>query len=465
MIKKGDIVTLKISDYTGEGSGVGKISSPSTESLFPLFVNNTAVGDRVEALVTKVTKSYGFASVVKVLEESENRVDPVCSVAAKCGGCSFRHIKYEAQLHWKSLSVENTMKRIGGIDASEYKLCPIISAENPDRYRNKAQYPVGTFVDKETKERRIITGFYASHSHRIIESKDCLIENENNADILKLIRDFADENHISTYNEETGKGLIRHILIRTGYHTGEIMVCFTINAKKSDIKSYKVLHDLAKKVFSINGVVSVLINFNNKKTNVIMGDEELLLEGKERITDYIGENKYEISSRSFYQVNPLQTEKLYEKALEYASLTGEEVVWDLYCGIGTISLFLASHAKEVYGVEIVPAAIKDAKRNAKLNGIENSEFFLGKAEDVSLKLPKPDVIVVDPPRKGCDGKLIETINKSATKRLVYVSCNHATLARDAALLKEAGWKLEILQPVDMFPHTTGVECVAKFTRK
>ncbi|MBS4900279.1 MAG: 23S rRNA (uracil(1939)-C(5))-methyltransferase RlmD [Clostridiales bacterium] len=464
MIKKGDIVTLEISDYTGEGSGVGKINVQGTESLFPLFVSNTAIGDIVEAVVTKVNRSYAFASILKILEPASDRVDPVCLVTGRCGGCTFRHISYDAQLKWKESAVENTMKRIGGIESSDYELCPIIGAEDRDRYRNKAQYPVGTFIDKKTGKRHTITGFYAGRSHRIVESEDCLIEDRFNAVILKSIREYADKNHISAYNENTGEGLLRHVLIRTAYHTGEIMACLIVNAKRSDEMRYRSLYKLADQIYEMEGVVSVLLNFNNRKTNVIMGDEELILKGKSSITDHIGENKYEISARSFYQVNPLQTEKLYDKVLEYAGLTGNETVWDLYCGIGTISLFLARHAKVVYGVEIVSAAVEDAKRNAALNGIENAFFYLGKAEDVSAELPEPDVIVIDPPRKGCDEKLIETINRSDVKKLVYVSCNHATLARDAALLKEKGWKLEILQPVDMFPQTSGVECVAKFVR-
>ena len=476
MLKKNDIVNVKITDYTQEGLGVGK-----TEG-FPLFIKDSAVGDELEVKVTKPGKSYGYARLEKIIIPSPDRTDPVCPYSGKCGGCQLRHITYSAQLVWKADRVENVMRRIGGVTAGEdYEMMPAVPAGNTDRYRNKAQYPVGIRVNEGKKE--IVTGFYAGRTHSVVPCEDCLIEPEINAGILQEIRTFADKRNISVYDEKSGKGLLRHVLIRNGFYTGEIMVCIVVNALPGERDKYTDLPDLAGSLSRIKGVVSVMLNFNRKKTNVILGDKESLLFGKDFIQDKIGEKIYKISAASFFQVNPEQTVRLYKKALEYADLKGNEIVWDLYCGTGTISVFLADKAGMVYGVEISGDAVNDAKENAKLNGADNVLFFRGKAEEIvidngvgndtkmagkknsddgMIKLPSPDVIVVDPPRKGCDGALLDTIKNSGAKKLVYVSCNPATLARDTAVLSGHGYKIHRLTPVDMFPHTTGVECVAEF---
>ena len=464
MLKKNDIVKTTICDYTQEGLGIGKIEG------FPLFIKDSAIGDELEVRVTKPGKSYGYARIEKMIRASDDRTDPVCPHSKRCGGCRIRHISYEAQLAWKKDMVENVMRRVGKVTAGEdYELMPVVRAEKKDRYRNKAQYPVG--MTEKNGKKEMITGFFADRSHDVVACEDCLIEPEKNALILGVIRKFAKEKGISVYDEKTGRGLLRHILIRNGFFTGEIMVCPVINAHIDKEKEYSVMYELAEILSGIEGIVSVMLNFNSKKTNVILGDKEKLLYGKSFIQDKIGDKLYKISASSFFQVNPEQTLKLYEKALEYADLSGKETVWDLYCGTGTISIFLAQKAKMVYGVEISRAAVNDAKENARVNNVNNAIFFQGKSEDIVLGsvpedkkivLPPPDVIVVDPPRKGCDEELLKTIKASGAKKLVYVSCNPATLARDTAILSGYGYKIRRLTPVDMFPHTTGVECVAEF---
>ena len=472
MIKKNDKVCIDITDYTDEGLGVGKVRTP--EGTFTLFVKDTAIGDSIEAVVTKVCKTYGYARLLSVTEPSPDRTDPGCPVAASCGGCSLRHISYEAQLKWKLRRVADCMSRIGGLTSEkDYELRPVSGMDDPVRYRNKAQYPVGV------RDGRIVTGFYAGRTHTVIASEDCRIEPGVFADILATFKTFAERNALSVYDESTGAGLLRHVLLREGMKGKELMVCVIVNAPPGD-KRIKVFNELASELQKKEEIKTVLLSHNTKRTNVILGDSETCLYGNGRIRDKIGENVYEISARSFYQVNPAQTKVLYDKTTAAAGLTGKETVWDLYCGTGTISLFLAGKAKEVYGVEVVRAAVEDAKRNADLNGISNAHFVCGRAEDIisekksadmyhdetggdqGLCMPPPDVIVVDPPRKGCDVRLIETIAGSGAKRLVYVSCNPATLARDAGLLSGRGYKLKTLEPVDMFPHTTGVECVAEF---
>ena len=475
MIKKNDKVCIDITDYTDEGLGVGR--AKTSEGTFTLFVKDTAIGDRVEAVVTKVCKTYGYARLLSVTKPSPDRTDTGCPVASPCGGCSLRHISYEAQLKWKQKRVTDCMSRIGSLAAGEdYELLPIAGMEDPVRYRNKAQYPVGV------KAGRIVTGFYAGRTHTVIASEDCMIEPRGFADILSVFRTFAERNSLSVYDEMTGTGLLRHVLLREGMSGKEIMVCVVVNAAPGD-KRLVVFDELIRELQKKAEIKAVLLSHNTRRTNVILGDKETCLYGIGRIRDKIGANVYEISARSFYQVNPVQTEVLYERCAAAAGLTGKETVWDLYCGTGTITLFLAAKAKEVYGVEIVRAAVEDAKRNAALNGISNAQFACGRAEDIiidgrepdlksvgypdmvsseqhgggddtDLYLPPPDVIVVDPPRKGCDVKLIETIAGSGASKLVYVSCNPATLARDAGRLSERGYKLKTLEPVDMFPHTT-----------
>ena len=458
MLKKNDRLTIDITDYTDEGLGVGK--AVTEEGTFALFVKDTAAGDRAEVIVTRLNKNYGYGKPVRVLEPSPDRVDPECPVASCCGGCTLRHISYEAQLKWKQKRVSDCMERIGGLTAGrDFEYLPIIGMKVPGRYRNKAQYPVGV------KSGHVVTGFYAGRTHSVVASDDCFIEPERFGEILKIIREYAQEHNIPVYDEETGQGLIRHVLLREGMNGGEIMVCIIVNAEAGD-KTLPRFERLSRKLESIPEVKTFLISHNTAKTNVILGKDETIFFGDGRIRDRIGENVYEISAKSFYQVNPSQTRVLYETAKEMSGLTGEEVVWDLYCGTGTIALFLADRAKTVYGVEVVEDAVEDAKRNSALNGIGNAEFYCGKAEDIGsdVHLPPPDVVVVDPPRKGCDARLIEAIGGSGTGRIVYVSCNPATLARDAKLLGELGYRMEKLQPVDMFPHTTGVENVAMFMR-
>jgi 23S rRNA (uracil1939-C5)-methyltransferase len=401
----------------------------------------------------KMKKNYGYARLMRILEASPNRVEAPCPVARQCGGCQLQAMSYEEQLRFKENKIKNNLQRIGGF--SGIPLEPICGMEVPFHYRNKAQFPVG-----RDKNGKIITGFYAGRTHSIIENRDCLLGVPENKEILDLVIAFMEEEGIAPYEEATGKGLVRHVLIRYGFTTKEIMVCLVLNGRKLPHGER-----LAERLAEIPGMTSITLNVNTKRTNVILGDEILPLWGKDYIEDYIGEIKYRISPLSFYQVNPVQTKKLYEKALEYAELTGKETVWDLYCGIGTISLFLAKQAKQVYGVEIVPAAIEDAKNNARLNHITNAEFYVGKAEEVLPDLYEKegihaDVIVVDPPRKGCEESLLDTIVKMAPDRVVYVSCDSATLARDLKYLSERGYRVVKGQGVDQFPMSVHVESVA-----
>lgn len=453
MLNKNDIIELTIEDMTMEGEGVGKYNG------FPLFVKDSIIGDTILAKVIKVKKNYGYARVEKVITPSQNRVQPKCNIARACGGCQIQEMDYQAQLKFKQNLVENNIKRIGGID--HYTMLPIVGMEEPYAYRNKAQFPVGSDKDGNIK-----IGFYAGRTHSIIETTRCHIGNEINEPIINIVKEYMVECNIKPYDETTGTGILRHILIRVGKKTGEVMVCLVINADKLPKENI-----LINKLVAISGIASIMININKKNTNVILSNDSKLLWGKSYIEDYIGNIKYRISPNSFFQVNPVQTEKLYGKALELAGLTGNETVWDLYCGIGTISLFLAQKAKKVYGVEIVEQAIIDAKQNAKLNNITNAEFFVGKSEEVlpdyyeEHKDEYADVIVVDPPRKGCDEKLLETIIKMSPKRVVYVSCDSATLARDLKYLTNNGYKLEVAQCYDQFCHTVHVECVTLLQRK
>ena len=461
-IKKNEKYTVEITDYTEEGLGVGKVKMADGESFFPLFIKNTAVGDKVVAEVIKVKKTYGYGRIIEILSPSSDRKDPDCVVFGKCGGCQLRHIRYEAQLQWKEKRVSDVMERVGGVKAGvDYEFLPIIGMDDTVRYRNKAQYPVGS------KDGMTVTGFYAGRTHAIIPTNDCMIEHEGNADILRRIRCFWDSNKLSVYKEESGSGILRHILIRTAFASKETMVCLVVNLKDDDKKYLKEFNSLGEELKKINNnISSFILNFNNKKTNVILGDKEQVIFGKGFITDYISDLRFRVSAGSFFQVNPVQTVKLYEKALEFAGLTGKENVWDLYCGTGTISLFLAKKAGFVYGVESFEKAVEDAKINAEDNGIKNVRFICSKAEEIKIgeDISRPDLIVVDPPRKGCDERLLETIANSDAKRLVYVSCNPATLARDTAILSRSGIFLKRLLPVDMFPETTGVENVAFFEK-
>lgn len=450
--KKNDLVTVKIEDMGHDGEGIGKAEG------YTLFIKDTVIGDVVEAKIMKMKKNYGYARLVRVLEASKDRTEPKCSVARACGGCQLQFLTYEKQLEFKKNKVVGNLERIGGF--SDISVEKVMGMENPWRYRNKAQFPVG-----KDKEGNLITGFYAGRTHSIIPNTNCYLGVEVNEEILNAVLNYMRENHVEPYDEVTGKGLVRHILIRYGFKTKEIMVCIIINGRKIPNAA-----GLVEKLKDISGMTSITLNVNTKRNNVILGNEILPLWGKDYITDYIGEVKYQISPLSFYQVNPVQTEKLYGTALEYAGLTGKEIVWDLYCGIGTISLFLAQKAQKVYGVEIVPAAIEDARKNAEINGIENAEFFVGKAEEVLPAKYKEDgvyadVIVVDPPRKGCDGALIETMLSMKPERIVYVSCDSATLARDLKVLCEKEYQVEKVAVCDMFPGSVHVETVVLLGRE
>ena len=451
-MRKDDLITVTIEDLSSEGLGVGHYDGMA------FFIKDTVIGDVAEAKIMKLKKTYGYARLTRLITLSPDRIKARCPVARQCGGCQIQAMRYSAQLRFKEAKVRNNLIRIGKFEHSPME--PIISMEEPFRYRNKAQFPVGM-----SKDGRIIAGFYAGRTHAIIECEDCLLGVEENRVILDLVLEYMKEYHISPYEELTGKGLVRHVMIRKGFATGEVMVCLIVNGD-----SLPHVDALVERLRTIQGMASITLNINREQTNVIMGREIKLLWGQPYIEDTIGSVRFRISPLSFYQVNPLQTEKLYNKALEYAGLTGEETVWDLYCGIGTISLFLAQRAKQVYGVEIVPAAIEDAKANAALNGMTNAEFFVGKAEEV---LPEKyekegitaDVIVVDPPRKGCEESVLATMIQMAPKRIVYVSCDSATLARDLKYLCHHGYELTRCCPTDMFGNSVHVETVCLLSRK
>ena len=495
--EKNEIFRVRIEDMSDTGEGIGKTDG------FTWFVKDAVIGDLVEAKVMKVKKSYGFARLMKVLKPSPHRVTPPCPVASSCGGCQLQAMSYEEQLRFKERKVLNNLRRIGGLDCREIWE-PIIGMEDPWHYRNKALFPIG-----RNKEGKIITGFFAGRTHSIIENTDCLLGAPENARILACIRNYMEEYGVAPYEEKTHTGLVRHVLIRKGFRTGQILVCLVINGAVKELRSAEILVERLLGLFDEGRglgegrgfgeergfdegrgfnegkegghketvedregrprIVTVACSINRKQTNVILGTEIVNLYGTGSIVDFIGSIQYQISPLSFYQVNPRQTERLYEMALEYAGLTGEETVWDLYCGIGTISLFLAQRAKRVCGVEIIPQAIEDARRNAEQNGIKNVGFFTGKAEEV---LPEQyeknhiqaDVIVVDPPRKGCDPMCLETMIKMAPERIVYVSCDSATLARDLRYLTENGYEVRRGRCCDMFGGTVHVESIVLLSK-
>ena len=449
--RKNDLVTLEIEDCGIDGEGIGKADG------FTVFVKDAVIGDTVTAKIIKAKKNYGYGRLMEVLKPSPYRVEPKCEFARQCGGCQLQALSYDQQLVFKTNKVKGHLERIGGF--TDIPMEPIIGMDELFHYRNKAQFPVG-----RNKEGKIVTGFYAGRTHNIIENRDCALGVAENKEVLDRVIAHMEKYGIEPYNEATGKGLVRHVLIRYGYFTKEVMVCLILNGNKIPKEEQFV-----KSLCEIPGMTSITINVNKKHSNVILGEEIRLLWGQEYITDRIGDISYQISPLSFYQVNPMQTQKLYAKALEYADLHGQETVWDLYCGIGTISLFLAQKAKFVRGVEIVPAAIENAKENAKLNGLENTEFFVGKAEEVLPREYKKngvyaDVIVVDPPRKGCDETLLETMIEMNPERIVYVSCDSATLARDLKYLCERGYELRKVCPVDQFGMTVHVETVVLLSK-
>ena len=494
--KKNDYLTVKIEDMSNEGEGIGKVDG------FTLFVKDTVIGDTAKVKLIKVKKNYAFARLEEIIESSADRVDAVCPVHRQCGGCQLQSMSYESQLRFKQNKVRNNLIRIGGFteDFVDSVMEPIVGMEEPFHYRNKAQYPVGT-----DKEGNPVAGFYAGRTHSIIPNLDCALGAPENAEILKIILEHMKAYGIPAYDEVTGQGLVRHVLIRKGFTSGEIMVCLVLNWKPGKNKENRKAdtagvsagkggfleylsgqQELMDKLAQIKGMTSISVSINTEQTNVIMGREIHTLWGSATISDTIHvrdmqksgypftgqELNFHISPLSFYQVNPVQTEKLYSLALEYAGLTGKESVWDLYCGIGTISLFLATHAGKVYGVEIVPQAIEDAKENARRNGIRNAEFYVGKAEEVlpefyerlsrgsgdaGQDMLHPDVIVVDPPRKGCDEACLDTMLKMRPEQIVYVSCDSATLARDLKVLCEGGYEVKKVRAVDQFGMTVHVE--------
>ena len=542
--KKNDIVTVTIDDIGNDGEGIGKVDG------YTLFVKDAVIGDTVKARLTKCKKNYGYARVEKVVTPSSFRVEPKCTFHRQCGGCQIQAMSYVRQLAFKQEKVRNNLLHIGGFTAEQIDAVmePIVGMDEPWYYRNKAQYPVGY-----DKNGNLVVGFYASRTHDIIPNTDCALGAKENKEILEAVLDYMRENHVTAYRENDGTGLVRHVLIRTGFASGQIMICLVINGKKlpAEDKLVEKLRELKLEGDSLtNGdvegncsqesantvtrsvevdarseevrkrVVSISISVNEERTNVIMGKEIRTLWGNERIEDSIrilkvveenseadvsaqgnaftetGEQViFQISPLSFYQVNPRQTERLYSLAVDYAGLTGNETVWDLYCGIGTISLFMARKAKQVYGVEVIPQAIEDARENARINGIDNVRFYVGKAEEVlpewyegseqtgsigasestldvgseradeeDFGMRHPDVIVVDPPRKGCDEKCLETMLAMKPDRIVYVSCDSATLARDLKILAEGGYELKKVRAVDQFGHSVHVETVVLLSK-
>ena len=450
-VEKNQDYTMTIDNMGYEGEGVGKIDN------FTVFVAGAIVGEKVNIKIVKVSKSFAFGKLLEIIEASPSRTEPACSIYKNCGGCNIQHIDYSAQLDFKTNRVIQVINRIGKLE--EVEIHPAIGMENPYNYRNKVQLPVSN------SDGLVSIGFYAARSHDIINMETCHIQDSAADIVVKLTRQWMKEYNIQSYNEETHKGSLRHIMIRKGFKTGEIMVVVVTNGKELPHKE-EFIAIMTKK---IQGIVSIVQNVNSEKTNVILGMHCITLWGKDTITDYIGKFKFEVSPLSFFQVNSIQTEVLYSKALEYANLSGGEVVLDAYCGTGTISLFLSQKAKKVYGVEIVPEAIENAKINAKENNISNTEFILGEAENVIPKLisqgVRADVVVVDPPRKGCDKSLLEAISSMGPRTIVYVSCDPGTLARDLGILDELGYKTLEIQPVDMFPQTAHVECVVRIEKK
>lgn len=450
-VQKNDYIEVEFEDLTHDGAGVAKVDG------YPLFVKNALPGEKAKIKVVKVNKGYGFGRLEEILEQSPYRVDALCPIYKECGGCQLQHLSYEGQLLAKEKQVRDVLTRIGKLE--NVKVHPVLGMSEPWRYRNKAQVPVGE------REGGLIAGFYQQRSHEIIDMEACMIQQEKNDEVVQAVKRICTKYGVTAYNEQRHKGSLRHIMARHGQVTKEVMVVLVTRTPELPNKE-KIVKEIVE---AVEGVKSIIQNVNSKKTNVILGDETRVLWGEEVIYDLIGNVKFAISSRSFYQVNPEQTKVLYDQALTYAELTGEETVIDAYCGIGTISLFLAQKAKKVYGVEIVPEAIADANRNAELNGIGNVEFAVGEAEVVIPNWYKEgivaDVLVVDPPRKGCDDALLQTIIEMKPKKVVYVSCNPATLARDLRVLEDGGYTTVEVQPVDMFPHTTHCEAVAKIVLK
>lgn len=449
MVNKNDEFKLNITGYTSEGGGVGKFDGQA------IFVENTAVGDEILCHIIKAKKTYAIGKAVKIIKPSKNRIEPECEAFKSCGGCSFGHIKYEDELKYKAQKVEDAFKRIGGL-YPEFK--PIISSPETTRYRNKAQYPV-------RRENGILNiGFYAKKSHRVIDGGDCLLQPDDFTKIIEIFRAWINENNITVYNEEIGIGLLRHIYLRKAFATGEIMVCAVINGN-----TLPYSEELIEMLKEIEGFKTLVVNINRERTNVVLGNTCTAIYGDGYITDILCDVKIKLSPLSFYQVNRNGAELLYKKAAEYVAPTPDQTVLDLYCGTGTIGLSMAASVKELVGVEIIPEAIEDAKVNAKLNGIENARFICGDASVAAKKLKedgiKPDTVILDPPRKGCAEELLKTVAEINPEKIVYVSCDPATLARDCARLLDLGYLIQEVTPVDMFPRTHHVESVAHLMRK
>ena len=447
MLSKNKEYIVDIVDIGQGGVGIGKYEG------FTVFVDGGLVQDKIKVKITKSKKNYAVGDMIEIIEKSPFRVARKCSENLRqCGGCQIQELDYQKQLDIKTNEVKQVISRIGKLD--DVVIHDTLGMEHPFRYRNKAQFPI------QKKDNMPVIGFYKKKSHDLISTDECIIQHEVNDKIIKIIKTYIRAYNVSIYDEKTHKGLLRHVVTKVGFTTGEVMIVLVANGKK--LPYLKELASVLKE--NIPGFKTLVVNVNTQKTNVILGKENIVAYGDGMIRDYIGELVFEISPLSFFQVNPLQTEVLYNKALEYANLGENDTVFDIYCGIGTISLFLAQKAKKVYGIEIVEDAIKDAKRNAKINNMDNVEFYVGKAEEVVPKMYKEgkraNVVVVDPPRKGCDEKVLDTIISMQPDRVVYVSCNPSTLARDLAYLNERGYKCHEIEPVDMFPHSVHVENVA-----
>lgn len=454
MVEKNKEYILNIVSQGYEGEGIAKIEG------YPIFIEGALEGEKVKVKIVKVKKNYAYGKILEIIEASEGREEPKCVNYKRCGGCSIQHMNYKSQLDFKWNRVKDCISRIGGLSEELVKY-PIGMTENPYRYRNKVQLPIGK-VNGE-----IVIGFYAPRSHNIIDIEKCLIQDEAADKVAQLTKEWIKKHNIepaTVDGEFNPEGILRHIMIRKAFKTGEVMVVLVSAKEKVPfIEEFKELI-----IENVKGIKSIVLNINPKNTNVILGEKCITLYGEDTIQDYIGSFKFNISPLSFFQVNPMQTEILYNKALEYADLTGNETVFDAYCGTGTITLFLSQKAKKVYGVEIIEPAIINAKENAKLNNVDNAEFFVGKSEEIIPQLIKEgikaDVIVVDPPRKGCDIKLLNAIGETRPEKVVYVSCDPSTLGRDLKILEGKGYKTIKVQPVDMFPQTSHVENVALISR-
>lgn len=449
-VQKGYVIEGEILDISHEGKGVVKLEG------YTIFTEGGLIGDKVLVKITDTKKNYSLGKTIRIIEPSRYRVDTKCSISDYCGGCPLQGLNYKKQLELKTNKVKNDIERIGSLENTV--IHDIIGMDNPNRYRNKVQIPVGI------ERGEAVIGFYKKGSHDIANIETCIIQHEVADKAVEAVREYIKEFKIDPYDNKTGKGLLRHIIVKNSFRTGDTMVVLVTNGN-----SLPHSEQLVEKLKNENSnLKSVIQNINTKRTNLVMGPKSKVIFGEEKIVDYIGDLKFNISAESFFQVNPVQTEVLYRKALEYADLKGHETVFDIYCGIGTISLFLAKKAKKVYGIESVNKAIEDARENAKINEIDNVEFHCGNAEEIFPKLYQKgieaDVVVVDPPRKGCDSQVIDTIIKMKPEKIVYVSCNPSTLARDLKILNENGFKVLEVQPVDMFPYTPHVECVVLMSR-